>query len=48
MSNFGHTTAKVAAWNLAGYGGIPEYGHWSRTISGYRLGPSTVRCFVQN
>lgn len=23
MSKFGHTTAKVAAWNLAGYGGIP-------------------------
>ncbi len=22
MSNFGHTTAKVAAWNLAGFGGI--------------------------
>jgi exonuclease III len=24
MSNFDHTTAKVAAWNLAGYGEIPE------------------------
>ena len=24
MDNFGHTTAKVAAWNLAGWGGIPE------------------------
>jgi endonuclease/exonuclease/phosphatase family metal-dependent hydrolase len=24
MSAFGHTTAKVATWNLAGYGGIPE------------------------
>jgi endonuclease/exonuclease/phosphatase family metal-dependent hydrolase len=24
MSTFGHTTAKVAAWNLAGYGGIQE------------------------
>ncbi len=23
MSDFGHTTAKVAAWNLAGFGGIP-------------------------
>jgi endonuclease/exonuclease/phosphatase family metal-dependent hydrolase len=24
MNDFGHTTAKVAAWNLAGWGGIPE------------------------
>ena len=24
MSEFKHTTARVAAWNLAGYGGIPE------------------------
>jgi exonuclease III len=23
MRNFSHTTAKIAAWNLAGYGGIP-------------------------
>jgi endonuclease/exonuclease/phosphatase family metal-dependent hydrolase len=24
MTTFGHTTAKIAAWNLAGFGGIPE------------------------
>ncbi len=24
MSTFSHTTAKIAAWNLAGWGGIPE------------------------
>lgn len=24
MRTFGHTTAKIAAWNLAGYGGIPR------------------------
>lgn len=24
MSEFGHTTAKIAAWNLAGFGGIPN------------------------
>ena len=24
MTSFAHTTAKIAAWNLAGYGGIPQ------------------------
>ena len=24
MAHFAHTTAKIAAWNLAGYGGIPD------------------------
>lgn len=36
MSNFSHTTAKVAAWNLAGFSGIPEQ-RLERQVEGLAL-----------
>ncbi|GAB6905931.1 hypothetical protein DESC_810139 [Desulfosarcina cetonica] len=36
MPIFGYTTAKIAAWNLAGYGGIPEE-RLNRQVEGLTL-----------
>jgi endonuclease/exonuclease/phosphatase family metal-dependent hydrolase len=46
MNNFGHTTAKVAAWNLAGFGGIPEK-RIKRQIEGLALLDAEVIALVE-
>ena len=46
MSEFGHTTAKVAAWNLAGFGGIPD-NKLERQIEGLALLDAEVVTLVE-
>ncbi|BBO81804.1 hypothetical protein DSCO28_23700 [Desulfosarcina ovata subsp. sediminis] len=45
MPDFGHTTAKIAAWNLAGYGGIPEE-RINRQVEGFLLLDAEVVALV--
>ena len=46
MSEFGHTTAKVAAWNLAGFGEIPE-DRLKRQVDGLALLDAEVVALVE-
>lgn len=46
MTDFGHTTAKVAAWNLAGYGGIPSQ-RMERQVEGLALLDAEVVALVE-
>ncbi|BBO89055.1 endonuclease/exonuclease/phosphatase family protein [Desulfosarcina ovata] len=46
MPDFGHTTAKIAAWNLAGYGGIPE-ARLNRQVEGLALLDAEVIALVE-
>jgi len=46
MPNFGRTTANVAAWNLAGFGGIPEE-RLQRQIDGLALLDAEVVALVE-
>lgn len=46
MNDFGHTTAKVAAWNLAGYGGIPAE-RLERQVEGLALLDAEVVALVE-
>lgn len=46
MSEFSHSTAKIAAWNLAGYGGIPDE-RLERQIEGLALLDAEVVALVE-
>ena len=46
MTDFGHTTAKVAAWNLAGFGGIPD-DRLERQVEGLALLDAEVVVLVE-
>ena len=46
MNDFGHTTAKVAAWNLAGFGGIPAE-RLNRQVKGLALLDAEVVVLVE-
>ncbi|MFH2046884.1 MAG: endonuclease/exonuclease/phosphatase family protein [Pseudomonadota bacterium] len=46
MNNFGQTTAKVAAWNLAGFGGIPEK-RLKRQVEGLALLDAEIVALVE-
>ena len=46
MSEFSHTTAKVAAWNLAGFGGIPDE-RLERQVEGLSLLDAEVVALVE-
>jgi endonuclease/exonuclease/phosphatase family metal-dependent hydrolase len=46
MSEFGHTTAKIAAWNLAGFGGIPD-ARLERQVEGLSLLDAEVVALVE-
>ncbi|MFC1583752.1 endonuclease/exonuclease/phosphatase family protein [Candidatus Neomarinimicrobiota bacterium] len=46
MSEFGHSTAKVAAWNLAGFGGIPAE-RLERQVEGLALLDAEVVALVE-
>lgn len=46
MNDFGRTTAKVAAWNLAGYGGIPAE-RLERQVEGLALLDAEVVALVE-
>jgi len=46
MNNFGHTTAKVAAWNLAGFGGIPDE-RLARQVEGLTMLDAEVVALVE-
>ena len=46
MSNFGHTTAKIAAWNLAGFGGIRN-DRLQRQVEGLALLDAEVVTLVE-
>jgi endonuclease/exonuclease/phosphatase family metal-dependent hydrolase len=46
MRNFSHTTAKVAAWNLAGYGGIPAQ-RLEKQVEGLALLDAEVVALVE-
>ena len=46
MNDFSHTTAKIAAWNLAGYGGIPAE-RLERQVEGLSLLDAEVVALVE-
>ena len=46
MNKFGHTTAKVAAWNLAGFGGIPDE-RLARQVEGLTMLDAEVVALVE-
>ena len=46
MSNFNHTTAKIAAWNLAGFGGIPVE-RLDRQVEGLSLLDAEIIALVE-
>ena len=43
-----HIQYRVHSRESSRFSDALEYGHWSRAVSRDRLGPSAVRCFVQN
>ena len=46
VASFAHSTARVAAWNLAGYGGIPE-ARLQRQVEGLALLDAEVVALVE-